>query len=134
MHGVTREWTQRRLFACVAVYFLSTSSVWISGAYAAMLAPAVQSSEEPGSGTLTTKKSLAETPAAPAIETVEVREVGKIAPRSDSLLGDMLNTAKTNPSMLLWSMYPASVRGRIFGGNMEASPPSFFNGGGGGGW
>lgn len=36
-------------------------------------------------------------------------------PGSQSVVGEMLKSASQNRAKLLWSMYPASVRGRVFG-------------------
>lgn len=48
--------------------------------------------------------------------------------RSQGLCSSMLETAKTQKHLTLWSMYPASVRGRVFDG-IGGDPVMSFGGG-----
>ncbi len=46
-----------------------------------------------------------------------------VQPRLDTLVGEIVRDARANPTGLLWAMYPASIRGRVFSGNVESSNP-----------
>ena len=52
------------------------------------------------------------------------------AAKTQGLTAAMVQTAAKDHHLLIWTMYPASVRGRVFGGT--GGDP--LTGGGGGGW
>ncbi len=62
---------------------------------------------------------------APILQMGTLREGPSIA---SGLFGDTLKSVKSNKSLLLWSMYPAGVRGRVFGG--VGGDPLLHSGGG----
>jgi len=53
-------------------------------------------------------------------------------PKAGGLLAEIIDTASKNNHLLLWNMYPAGIRGRVFGGNGE--DPTFAMALGQSGW
>ncbi len=52
-----------------------------------------------------------------------------VVPRMDTFVGELVKQTHDDRTSLLWSMYPASVRGRVFGGNVAGGNPLSGSGG-----
>lgn len=130
--------TRKSLHILCSVVFLLIPVIWIGSAYATNLGTLglvgrngnfqtlISSRAKPGDTDLfVTDEPVLEKELAPELKP-------KLVPHSEAFLKRWLMAVNAKPHRLLWSSYPASIRGQVFSGSAAGGDP--FSIGLGSGW